>query len=81
MKWIDPLVLVLHTFSETLCDGVSLVLITNLIHNIVTRSEVDFEGVPSQARESNPHWNWRPPRSPCSCYPFLSWTPSNAEIL
>ena len=29
MKWIDPLVHVLHTFSDALGDGVSLVLITN----------------------------------------------------
>ena len=33
MKWIDPLVHVLHTFSDALGDGVSLVLITNTIHN------------------------------------------------
>ena len=28
MKWIDPLVHVLYTFSDALGDGVSLVLIT-----------------------------------------------------
>ncbi len=33
MKWIDPLVHVLHTFSGTLGDGISLVLITNPIHD------------------------------------------------
>ena len=33
MKWIDPLVHVVHTFSDTLGDGVSLVLITSLIHD------------------------------------------------
>ena len=33
MKWIDPLVHVLHTFSDALGDGVSLVLITNTIHD------------------------------------------------
>jgi hypothetical protein len=31
MKWIDPLVHVLYTFSDALGDGVSLVLITNPI--------------------------------------------------
>ena len=31
MKWIDPLVNVLHTFSDALGDGVSLVLIMNLM--------------------------------------------------
>jgi hypothetical protein len=30
MKWIDPLVHVLHTFSGALGDGVSLVRITNI---------------------------------------------------
>jgi hypothetical protein len=29
MRWIDPLVHVLHTFSDALGDGVSLVRITN----------------------------------------------------
>ena len=29
MKWIDPLVHVLYTFSDALGDAVSLVLITN----------------------------------------------------
>ena len=33
MKWIDPLVHVLHTFSDALGDGVSLVIITNNIHD------------------------------------------------
>ena len=33
MGWIDPLVHVLHTFSDALGDGVSLVLITNPIHD------------------------------------------------
>ena len=33
MKWIDPLVHVLHTFSDAFGDGVSLVLITNTIHD------------------------------------------------
>jgi hypothetical protein len=32
MKWIDPLVNVLHTFSDALGDGVSLVVITNPFH-------------------------------------------------
>ena len=32
MKWINPLVHVLHTFSGALGDIVSPVLITNLIH-------------------------------------------------
>lgn len=36
MKWIDPLVHVLHAFSDALGDGVSLVLITNLM---IIRSE------------------------------------------
>jgi hypothetical protein len=30
MKWIDPLVHVLHTFSDALGDGVSLVRIMNI---------------------------------------------------
>ena len=34
MKWIDPLVHVLHTFSDALGDGISLVLITNLFMTI-----------------------------------------------
>ena len=33
MRWIDPLVHVLHTFSDAFGDGVSLVLITNIIHD------------------------------------------------
>ena len=33
MRWIDPLVHVLHTFSGALGDGVSLVLITNTIYD------------------------------------------------
>jgi hypothetical protein len=33
MKWIDPLVHVLCSFSDVLGDGVSLVLITNQIHD------------------------------------------------
>ena len=33
MGWIDPLVHVLHTFSDALGDGVSLVLVANLIHD------------------------------------------------
>ena len=33
MGWIDPLVHVLHTFSDALGDGVSLVHIANLIHD------------------------------------------------
>jgi len=33
MKWIDPLVHVLYTFSGAIGDGVSLVLITNPIHD------------------------------------------------
>ena len=33
MKWIDPLVHVLKTFSDALGDGVSLVNITNTIHD------------------------------------------------
>ncbi|KAF8267659.1 hypothetical protein EI94DRAFT_1700834 [Lactarius quietus] len=33
MKWIDPLVNVLHTFSDALGDGVSLVLITTPFHD------------------------------------------------
>ncbi len=33
MKWIDPLVHVLHTFSGTLGDGVSLVCIRSPIHD------------------------------------------------
>ena len=33
MKWIDTLVHVVHTFSDALGDGVSLVLIMNSIHD------------------------------------------------
>ena len=33
MTWIDPLVHVVHSFSDALGDGVSLVLITNPIHD------------------------------------------------
>ena len=33
MKWIDPLVHVLHTFSDALGDGVSLVLTTDRFHD------------------------------------------------
>jgi hypothetical protein len=33
MKWIDPLVHVLHTFSGTLGDGVNLVLTTDPFHD------------------------------------------------
>jgi hypothetical protein len=33
MRWIDPLVHVLHTFSDALGDGVSLVRITNPIYD------------------------------------------------
>jgi hypothetical protein len=33
MRWIDPLVHVLHTFSDALCDSVGLVRITNPIHD------------------------------------------------
>ena len=33
MKWVDPLVNVLHAFSDALGDGVSLVLITNQFHS------------------------------------------------
>jgi hypothetical protein len=33
MRWIDPLVHVLHTFSDALGDGVSLVHITNPIYD------------------------------------------------
>ena len=34
MRWIDPLAHVLHTFSDALGDGISLVLITNLFMTI-----------------------------------------------
>ncbi len=33
MKWIDPLVHVLHTFSDALGDGLSLVSMKNSIHD------------------------------------------------
>jgi hypothetical protein len=33
MRWIDPLVHVLHTFSDALGDGIGLVRITNPIHD------------------------------------------------
>jgi hypothetical protein len=36
MRWIDPLVHVLHTFSDALGDGVGLVIITNTIDDDTT---------------------------------------------
>ena len=62
MKWVDPLVHVLYTFSGALGDGVSLVRTTNPILEV--NFDVTFEGVPS--RESDLYWNWCPPRCPCS---------------
>ena len=67
MKWIDPLVHVLHMFSGTLGDGVGLVLISDSIHDI-DHSSVIFQGISSC--KSNLYWNWCSPRRPCSAIPL-----------
>ncbi|KAH8993406.1 hypothetical protein EDB92DRAFT_2102908 [Lactarius akahatsu] len=45
MKWIDPLVHVLYTFSGALGDGVSLVFIVNLFHAAFPPAKVIFTGI------------------------------------
>ena len=62
MKWIDPLVHVLYTFSGALGGSVSLVLIAN--PSLELNFNFAFEGISS--RESNIYWNWCPPGCPCS---------------
>ncbi|KAH9017553.1 hypothetical protein EDB84DRAFT_1521509 [Lactarius hengduanensis] len=64
MKWIDPLVHVVYTFSGALGDGVSMVLVMNPDHKM--RSDVTCEGIPSC--KGNLYWNWRPSRCPCFRY-------------
>lgn len=44
MRWIDPLVQVLHTFSDALGDGVCLVLITD--PTIEVNFDVTFKAFP-----------------------------------
>jgi hypothetical protein len=58
MKWIDPLVHVLHTFSDTLGDGVSLVRIMN----IGSKSMLTFTSVGVSSRESDLYGNRCPAR-------------------
>ena len=62
MKWIDPLVHVLYTFSDALDDVVSLVRIMNV--PIRRGFDITCEGVPSC--KSNPYGNRCPTRCLCS---------------
>ena len=68
MGWIDPLVHVLHTFSDALGDGVSLVHIASLMHNDLKRILTLLQGFPSC--ESYLYGYRCPSRSPCSRYSF-----------
>ena len=63
MKWIDPLVHVLYTFSGVLGDSVGHVFIAITFHAKYVLT-FTFEGIPP--REVNLYWDWYPPWCPCS---------------